>query len=158
MTEHQQDLDRLLAELKEKEERRLATEQQARADAAETATTEILPSAWARQFVAEFADQCAWLQPRLGPELGRPIAMQVDPVMNPFHGTHHDYRTSVRVSQHELRVNACESTVRIDVSDLASGRSQPHTTFGSVDLTPSKRPAALEETLRSFLSKALGVN
>src|SRR6266496_1511141 len=102
MAEPHNVLDGILAELKASQDRRLAAERQTSADAAESAPARVLPAAWARQFVQELADQCVVLETRLGPELGRPVPMRVDQVMNPFHGTHHDYRVAVRVSQHEL--------------------------------------------------------
>ena len=75
--------------------------------------------------------------------------------MNPFHGTHHDYRTTLRVSQTELHINGCAGSVTVDIEDLRNQRRERIAALDSRDLAPDKRLEAVQETLERFLFQSL---
>lgn len=111
---------------------------------------------WARQFVYELHDLYGQLERRIPPALGKLVPTRLDSVMNPFHaGTHHDYRTTFRVSQSELHVNACGGTVMVDIEDLRSQRRARLADLDSDDLAASKRADMLQLALETLLTRAL---
>ncbi len=116
----------------------------------------VVEAEWARQFVYELHDLFGQLEPRIAPALGRLVPTRLDSIMNPFHaGTHHDYRTTLRVSQSELHVNACGGTVTVDIDDLRSQRRARFADLDSGDLAPSRRADTLQLAVETFLTRAL---
>jgi len=53
---------------------------------------------WARTFVYDLHGASEQLLQMIVPTIGRLVPTRIDPIMNPFHGTHHDLPTTIRVS------------------------------------------------------------
>jgi hypothetical protein len=82
------------------------------------------------------------------------MAVRVDRVMNPFHGTHHDYRFAARLGQRELAAAACEESVTIEIADLRSQRIVISRSIGPAELRPPNRSGTLARLLIEFVEAA----
>lgn len=155
MTESDEVIDRIIAGLKADAEADLSAQRQSSVDAIDQTRSDELAANRARQFVDELRELAAQMGPRLGPELGRPIPVQIESVINPFHGTHHDFRTGIRVLQHEIHVSACQGTVSVEFRDVATGNRESRLMIEGSDLMPSQRHETIGRTLAALLQRSL---
>jgi hypothetical protein len=155
MTDWNEVVDRLIDSLKAKQDARLESEQQSSADAADQSKAADLAAYRARQFVSELVELATKVSGRLGPELGRPVPIHIEQLLNPFHGDHHDYRTAIRVSKRELYMNACMGVVSIERRDVGTGTRVSRLVLKGFDLMPAHRTETVARTLKEFLEDSV---
>jgi hypothetical protein len=159
MTDDQESRDRLFEELRSLVRAMGDAHSQEHADRAERQAVQEFSGAthadWARTFVYDLHGASEQFLPTIVPTIGRLVPTRIDPILNPFHGTHHDFRTTIRVSQTEMYVNACAGTVTIDIDDLRNSRRDRIAELDSSDLSPDARPDTLQTALETFIVRAL---
>jgi hypothetical protein len=74
--------------------------------------------------------------------------------LNPFHGSHHDFRVCARLGQQELEAVACEGAVSVELADLRARGAPARMHLGRAQLRPSDRGSTLMHVLRWFLDAA----